>query len=329
MKEEFDVLIASYDRALVLRKCLESVRDIMPESLKNIIVLTQREDVETIELLDSLSKELPLIKIVVDNKISPGASRNKLINNSSAEFLQFLDDDAFLPKDYYKRINKLFCNESFDVLGGPDQSPNDGRLNQIILGKVLESSFVMGPTFARHSTKSYFNKDADEVILTLCNLWVKRSLFTDDEHYFDEEILRCEENLFLERLNDYIKIYDPELFVFHKRRDSLSELAKIQFKSGYYRGVTFSIDAKTYKPFFLIPIITGVLLVIFPYIPSFLQSILIVFHLVLTSIVSLNIMVETKQVESFFISWFMITIIHFFFSLGILFGSIKGRFKNG
>ena len=330
MEFTFDVLIASYDRSEILKTCLESIELSRSKNLVNVIVLTQREDIETIEILNNFSLNLPIVPLVVDTKLSPGASRNYLVKNSTSKFLQFLDDDAFLPESYYSDFFKFIENQPFDILGGPDQSPLNGGLRQKVLGKILERSFVMGPTSKRHSIKSKVLENASEVDLTLCNLWIRRDIFIKDNHYFDEDILRCEENLFLERLHEskYKMFYVPYLFVFHRRRDHLIDLAKIQFKSGYYRGITFFLDKNTFKNFFMFPILTGFLLTVFPYLPEMLQLWLILLHSVFAIIISLNIMIELKSVKSFFISWLMIVIVHFFFSVGIFFGSVKGRIRN-
>jgi GT2 family glycosyltransferase len=326
----FDVLIASYDRSEILKTCLKSIELSKSKYLVKVIVLTQREDLETIEIIKLFSHSLPVVPLIVDKKIPPGASRNYLVQNSTSKFLQFLDDDAFLPEHYYSEFFKFIETQPFDILGGPDQSPIDGSLQQKVLGKILEASFVMGPTSKRHSIKSEVLLNASEVDLTLCNLWIKRDIFIKGNHCFDENILRCEENLFLEQLQQskYKMLYVPQLYVFHKRRDHLIDLAKIQFKSGYYRGITFFLDRNTFKNFFMFPILTGFLLTVFPYLPETLQLGLILLHSVLAIVISLNVMVELKSVKSFFLSWLMIIIVHFFFSVGIFFGSVKGRIKN-
>jgi GT2 family glycosyltransferase len=327
----FDVLIASYDRPEVLKTCLESIESNKRNELKNILVLTQGEDIETIKLVRSFSNKLPVKLITSETKLPPGASRNLLVKNSNAEYLQFLDDDAYLSNDYYTYFFDFINNQNFDVLGGTDQSPHNGNLKQKVLGKVLGSRFVMGPTSKRHSSKNKVELHAGEVDLTLCNLWIKKEVFTQGNNFFNESIMRCEENIFLEKLkqSDYRMLYVPELYVHHKRRDHLIDQGKIQFKSGYYRGLAFHIDKNTFKPFFLFPMLTGFLLTFFPYLPEQLQIGLILLHSFFAVITSLNIMVELKSLESFFLSWAIIIIVHVFFSIGIFFGSVKGKFING
>jgi glycosyltransferase involved in cell wall biosynthesis len=329
MTFEFDILIASFDRPNILENCLESIFFEKPQNLKNIIVLTRREDHGTIDLVKKFENGENLKLVLINEKIPPGAARNILVRESNAEYLHFLDDDAIIPEGYYQKASGILSASEFDVIGGPDQSPKHSSITQQVLGKVLESQFVMGPTATRHSVEIGQKIKASEVELTLCNLWIRASIFKKDDIFFDEDLMRCEENVLLEKLssNNDKMFYFSDLFVYHTRRESLKDLALIQYNSGFYRGICFHKSKKLLKPFFLLPLLTGLILILLPFLPVRLISTLILFHVIISTFISANIMVELKEASAFFLSWVMIALIHIFFSIGLLFGTIRGFIK--
>ena len=322
----FEILIASYGRASLLRQCLESLEASESGRILKILLLTHREDVETTNVSEEFSKKLEINLYFADKKLSPGASRNYLVKCSKADYLFFLDDDASVRKNYFQSMERILTNNNFKVLGGPDVS-NHSNEYQDTLGRILKNPLVMGPTSARHREENVNFYEADETYLTLCNLWVKRNIFVEHGYWFKENIKRCEENIFLEELRQAgFKMYlSPQNVVKHNRRTNLKELAMIQFHSGYYRGVVFHLNPYTRRTFFLIPLLTGIYLVLLPAMPKSLTQLLFTLHILLSVIVSFESLEETKKLRYFFLSWIYIIVIHLFFSLGILFGSIKGK----
>lgn len=323
----FDILLASYGRSELLRKCLDSINQTKLDSMSKIIVLTHREDTETALIIKELSEFLPIEVIKVDQKHPPGASRNILIQNSKADYLFFLDDDATVEKGYFELVSSLVEKLNPDVLGGPDIS-NNLETSQNVLGIVLKSGFVMGPTAKRHFSDNAEAYEVDETNLTLCNLWVKRSIFGDQKFKFSEKLNRCEENLFLEELrqNFFKLFFSPQIPVRHHRRTSFKDLALIQFQSGYFRGIVFHLNRGTRKSLFVLPILTGVYLILMPLMPEGPTFILILIHSLFSWIISLEVLGMTKKIRYFFLSWAYIIIIHVFFSIGLVFGTIKGFF---
>jgi glycosyltransferase involved in cell wall biosynthesis len=325
MPLNFDILIASYFRASILEKCLVALVNSSHPSLGNIIVLTHSQDAKTLQLLETYTKKIPLVIRKVDKCLSPGASRNLLIERSTADFVHFLDDDAFVPQRYYEQVwDYLKKNVDIDVLGGVDIPAPDTGWRQSMLGEILASDFVMGVTAKRHKkSDSSENMNASELELTLCNLWIRAKILKDDQYTFSEKILRCEENLLLQQIkkDGYKIVAQPKLFVFHQRREDLVDIAKIQFRSGFYRGVTlFSFYEKT----FTIPLITGIY--IFSLLfgnDSPLTILLIGLHLFLFGkSIGFNLWKKYKPIQLLY-GYLVVVAIHVFFSMGLVVGVIK------
>ena len=252
---EYDVLIATYNRGELLKNCLESFPTDPPEGLKKVIFITLANDQDTELAIKETMKPYDTEIIKVNEILKPGASRNIMIEKSSADYLAFLDDDILIPEDYFQKCLKIVKENQFDIFGGPDNSPQNDSLRQKIIGDILAHPFAMGPTSARHACRGNNPVVADETKLTLCNMWMKREILMDSHLRFSENLRRCEENQLLEELSSlgYIMHYVPDMFIYHHRRESLLAMARIQYLSGYYRSVCFYLNHSTFKFFFLAP----------------------------------------------------------------------------
>ena len=265
----FDILITSFNRAQTLKKCLESFPTQMPENFNEIIILVQNSDSETKELALSFENKFSIKILELPHIVNPGASRNILISAASSEFLCFLDDDIQVSKDYFSICAEILSRNTSDIFGGPDQSLSEFGLKQKVIGELMADKRVMGPTFTRHSTADDSERLADETILTLCNIWFRRNLFDDVNIAFDESIRRCEENKLLSELKaqGHSMFYYPQMVISHFRRESSVAMARIQLLSGFYRSVCFFKTRSSFKPFFLIPLVTGILICCFVFLP--------------------------------------------------------------
>lgn len=325
----FDILIASYGRADILQKCLISLSGQVIEELQEIIILIQDTDIQTLKIIENYETKLCLKILKTEFKLRPGASRNLLIKNSTSEYICFLDDDTVPPSDYLVKAVEIIKRHKPDIFGGPDRSADHDGLRQTIIGDILSSVLVMGPTFYRHSSDGLIDMDSDETSLTLCNIWIKKVLFEQYNIYFDEDLKRCEENkLLVEFSKKNIKMsYWPELYVYHLRRESIFQIARIQFLSGFYRSTVFFKQMACFRAFFLIPLLTGVLIVLFPLLNPKLQISLFVMHTILSWFVSFKIFLKRHKIIIFFYAWIVIVTIHIFFSLGMLLGILTGIFN--
>jgi glycosyltransferase involved in cell wall biosynthesis len=322
----FDVVIASFNRSDLLDKCLNRILNQLPSELGQILVLTQSEDAETTSLLRAYSSKTNKIKnIVVTDIPPPGESRNILIKNTKSEFIYFVDDDAFVPDHYFDTALSIIKETNVDVFGGPDQYHNDSGIRQKVLGEIMQEKLVMGPTFKRHS-RSSDNLSSSEVELTLCNLWIKSEIFKTHNFSFDSKLMRCEENVLLEQIQSskFNLSYFNDLYVYHFRREGLRNIVKIQLKSGYYRGICFYKEKRTFKAFFLLPILTGFILIISPLIPFKVMLPLVITHNLIAGHISIKLAYKLKSIFSFFYSMILITLIHIGFSVGICSGFFKG-----
>jgi glycosyltransferase involved in cell wall biosynthesis len=232
---KFSIVIVTFNRKKELQLCLDSISSQKIDFPFEVIVVYNGESSYTDK---TQSKSLKIENIMISSS-TPAHARNIGITKATGEYIFFLDDDCILPKNYFQQIN---FSSDWDILGGPDRTPNGALPLQVLIGQVLSSPFCMGFTIKRHSsTSKQANNHATERDLILCNLWFKRNIFTDEGHKFEESLFRNEENFLLKQLKIKNKkiTYVPGLYVFHSRKNDLKKLATSVVKSGECRVQNF------------------------------------------------------------------------------------------
>jgi O-antigen/teichoic acid export membrane protein len=165
-------------------------------------------------------------------KASPAQARNDVVTEARAPVLLFLDDDVEVFPDILVHTREIMSDESVDVAGGPNLTPPTSPPFEHLAGQVLGSALGAGPV--RHRYTAGPADEASERTLILCNLAMKRSVFTE----FEGDLFCAEENELLARLTrtGAKMVYRPELAVYHHRRQSLGSHLKQMAKYGLGRG---------------------------------------------------------------------------------------------
>lgn len=244
------VVILTYKRPQLLKRCLESLQSQTGHSFEvRLYILVNGHDSETCEFL----KENDIAFEEVSEQMPVGEARNKLIEEIQEPLICFLDDDIFLPEDYFKRAqDHMRSLPDVQMFGGPDQTPPDSSFFQSTLGMVMKSYLANGPTNKRHGHMGGPAEEGDEINLILCNFWAKTEVFKIKK--FPDHFRRNEENYLLAVLKDRgVKMRRlPDLFVYHQRKSSLYKLCKTLFMAGVYRSVSMCFYPKSAKAIFFI-----------------------------------------------------------------------------
>lgn len=223
------VCMTTRGRPHLLAKCLDD--------------LARQADAPPFELLVSCQGDLSAAPIVSERfdgatvgyvaQANPGAARNFLVRHARGELLMFLDDDVTFPPTLLRRLFELSREHpGVAVFGGPNITPPGSSTFQVVQGAVLSSMLATGPVRRRYGPHPA--SEADERFFTLCNMAVRRSRMLE----FPPELVCAEENAVLHELaRGREKMhYDPELFVFHERRDTFTGFARQMAKYGRGRG---------------------------------------------------------------------------------------------
>lgn len=315
---KFSIIILTYAREKELEACLKSLhsQDI-PYRYETIVVFNGETS-----YFDSFKSNFPDISFHKVPKTTPAEARNFALELARGEYLFFVDDDCEFPDGYF---SKLDFDRDWDVLGGPDRTPPSSGWLQIAVGETITSPLCMGPTYSRHSPVGHYSMNADEKMLILCNLWFRRSVFTDHQLKFNKDLFRNEENFLLkeiQKLNKKIH-YDPELFIYHKRK-SLKRLAVSTFKSGEYRIRSFFLAPTWQEGVYFVPLLTLTVLSLLSFYQASLVALLAILY---TFVVCLYSLWKFKGVHILFLIFHYYIIL--FYSVGSLWGIYRVVSRTG
>jgi glycosyltransferase involved in cell wall biosynthesis len=122
-KVHISVVIATYNRAELLRECLYSLADqTFPPEYFEVIVINDGSTDNTSLILDKFERDYrtSFVRLDQSNK-GVSAARNAGIASAKGDIVAFTDDDCILPPNWLKKMDDLWRNEGADVagIGGP------------------------------------------------------------------------------------------------------------------------------------------------------------------------------------------------------------------
>ncbi len=162
-----------------------------------------------------LPAEARLTNVTEGNR-NPATRRNRAVSVAKGEILAFIDDDA-LADPRWLAAACAYLDEHRDVLalGGPDPSPPDSSVAELISDTLLATRWI-GSGVAAHENRSGVFDLEHASDIALVNLFVRREVFTG----FDEAIGYIGEDtgLIEELLQRGRVIYHDGVRVFHRRR---------------------------------------------------------------------------------------------------------------
>ena len=292
----------------------------------NIFVVVNGKNKQIIDFLTATKKNYSKIDfMILTEEINKSDARNTGIEKINSEYIYFLDDDTFIDKDNIKIINKKIIKYPFiGVIGGPNLNPPLSLRFQKLTGLLLSSFFMSYKMNARYLQKGT-DRLTDDTELILCNLAIKKELFTKYDLKFNKLLHYNEENLLLEQLkeHDIEMLYTPDLIVYHHRRKTLKSFLQQIYNSGKGRGIMSIIKPSSIKLFFLFPtlFILYIVLVLF----SKMTLILLNMYLLVVLFNTLTIFFTNKLKLLDIAILFITTILsHLSYGYGFFIGIIKG-----
>lgn len=245
-------IVVTYDRARMVSACIESVLRQSEARLEIIVVLNGASDsVERIVKGHAATDDR--VRLIVCPKTSASEARNAAVAASRAPLLYFLDDDVEVPEQGIASVTSLFdSRRDVAIAGGPNLTPPDDPPFAQLAGELLASPFGTGITRPRYTPTAAH--PTNERHLTLCNLAVRRNVFTGGTSL--PSGWGGEENVLMGRAArlGHRLWYAPELWVYHRRRFTLrGHLSQIR-RYGFGRGVAIHSAPGTFHLAYFMPV---------------------------------------------------------------------------
>jgi cellulose synthase/poly-beta-1,6-N-acetylglucosamine synthase-like glycosyltransferase len=254
---------------------VRKINDYVKESISRIKKLDYPEFEVLIITDEDESKDYDFggrrIKLISSGNVGPGEKRNLGASLAEGEVLAFLDDDSYPEYNWLKNASKVFEDPEVFALGGPAVTPRGAEYEERMTGYLFESPVVSGLTTYRYRPEEKRMVDDYPSV----NLFVRKSAF-DSVGGFPIEFWPGEDTkLCLDLVEKFGRKfpYDPDVLVYHHRRDIFKPYLKQISRYGRHRGQFARIFPQTSRipmyfapSLFVIGLIAGFILSIFwPY----------------------------------------------------------------
>ena len=220
---------------------------------KRITLVIPVGPARSFDIKKSLQKLRNKIEIFVGLGENPSLNRNRGILSAKTEFVAFANSHSAIPLEWPEAVEKFFdAHPQIDIVGGPQLTHRTESDFARASSYALSSLFGGADLRARYS-RGKLNLEANEKHLTSANLICRRKVFT--KVMFDEKLWPGEDPKFISdaKKEGFNVAYSPDIYVYHKRRESFTDLAIQMFKYGIVRNKKEPLTSTIKKPMFLIP----------------------------------------------------------------------------
>ena len=179
-------------------------------------------------LKDFLDNSVYPLEIIYEEFLPVSAARNRAAEIAKGDYIIFFDSDCIIPPDYLKKLEVQLQKTNLEVFGGPDAAHKDFSILQKAISYSMTSFFTTGGIRGKKSHVGVFHPRG-------FNMGMKRSAFEAVGGY---STFRCGEDIELSiRLikQGFSTGLIPEIYVYHKRRNTLKSFFKQVFRFGAAR----------------------------------------------------------------------------------------------
>jgi len=310
---------------------VRAINDYVKESLENI----KKLDYKNFEVFiitdgrDSYDPGWDKVKVLVSGNVGPGLKRNLGAKKATGDVLAFLDDDSYPRADWLTNAAKIFEDSKIYALGGPAVTPDNAGYLERMSG-WLYSSVVMS------SRINYRYIPSEKMLVDdypSVNLFVRKKAFEEVSGFVTEFWPGEDTKLCLDLVKKYGRKfpYDPEVLVYHHRREIFKPHLKQISRYGQYRGQFARVFPQTSRiPIYFMPslfflgLTFGIFLIfLFPILtPIYILS-LIIYAVGVSSAASRVAKIEKDHPEAFFDFFKGAFLTHIFYGANFLIGIMK------
>lgn len=213
---------------------VKEINDYIKESVPKILE-RKRDDFEVIIYPDEATGESwPKTKQIATGHCGPAEKRSLAARDAKGEILVFIDDDAYPENNFLDVLDKDFENKKIVAVGGPAITPEDDSFWQKVSGAVFLSRLSGGnpERYAPVGGKKFVD-DWPSVNLSVRKDSFEQAGCFDSAYWPGEDTKFCMD--LIGKTGGKI-LYDPDLVVYHHRREGFLRHLKQAGSYGLHRG---------------------------------------------------------------------------------------------
>jgi len=219
-----------YSFVIPVKEINSFIRELVPKILR-----LARHDFEILVYPDETTGEKwEKTEQIASGSIGPAQKRNLALRDARGEIIIFIDDDAYPENNFLEILDRDFSDPEIAAVGGPALTPRGSKFWQRVSGAMFLSNLSGGfPERYRPVGEKKFVSDWPTV-----NLSIRKNIFEEIggfscSYWPGDDTFLCHELLVKKNIR---VLYDPELIVFHHRREGLLKHVKQVSAYGLHRG---------------------------------------------------------------------------------------------
>jgi succinoglycan biosynthesis protein ExoA len=297
--------------------------------LSIIIPVAPWRDPEIIKHIEKQSYPKNHFEILIIKGTNVPINRNEGIKKAKGDIIVFLDDDGIIQSNYFSKINDFLKKyPKIDVISGPQLTPSNQKFFGRISGLVFENIFGC-PKINKRYKKAKLNLNANSDMVSGANLIIKKRVLK--KVLFDTKIYPGDDVNFIDRIKEkgFKFAYNPEIIIFHKRREKLKEFLFQIYQYGRARSQNkkYPLQEIFDKPLFIVPFFFFIYLLIFPFLsifsPIFIFPLIIYF--LLSIIAAFYESIKHRSITTFILLPFLFFLTHLSYGMGYFMGTINKK----
>lgn len=215
-----------------------------------VIVLPNAHTPYDLELL----KQYKFLRIIPTGKITrPAEKRDRGVQEARGSIIAFIDDDAYPTETWLEKAVANFEDKKVAAVCGPGVIPPTANRWEKIFDEGLKSPIGSGGYAYRFFPKSpprYVDDYPSMNFLIQKDIFLKLGGFNSD-FWPGEDSKLCNDLVYKEKGKIY---YDPDVMIYHHRRNNLKDYLKQHAQYGFHRGAFFAEgDKNSRRPTYLMP----------------------------------------------------------------------------
>ncbi|HEX3987885.1 MAG TPA: glycosyltransferase family 2 protein [Verrucomicrobiae bacterium] len=219
------------------------------------------------------------LEIILARGKQPSVQRNVALRAATGEIIYFLDDDSTpLPGNLRLAVEK-FRAPDVQMVGGPSLCPPEAPNIEQAFALTMGAKLAFASSSARYRSVGQ-TRETSEKELILCNLLARRGTMLELGG-FNEALYPNEENALMDELQKRggKLLYDPELIVFRRPRQTLRAFCRMLLNYGRGRAEQFRLHPTPGSAANFVPPLFCLFLLALPFLPPIARWVLAVYAL--------------------------------------------------
>lgn len=217
---KYSFIIPVYNVEKYLEECLESI---LKQKYTNyeIILINDCSNDKSSLICENYNKKYDFVKYI-DNKQNNGISkvRNQGLNTATGDYIIFIDSDDFYNQDFLLEANKILTEKDYDVLISKFLVKKDYPEAREVSDIEFDAARINGKTHEEILKYLYMKR----MINTVWRFIIKRSVITDNDIYFIDDIIHEDEEWVPKLLCNAKSIYyfNKQYYTYRIREHSIT-----------------------------------------------------------------------------------------------------------